>query len=121
MKKNNAAKKADIVTESFNEYMVEVLKDPEEAQAFLEVVLEEHEKDPDPQALMFALRDIAKAQGGIGKLAQRTKVSRPHLYEILASKHSPRLDTALDIFSGLGFRVRLERVRRHAPKKRATA
>lgn len=117
MKKNNAAKKTDRVTGSFNERMVEMLKDPEEAQAFLEVVLEEYEKDPDPQALMFALRDIAKAQGGIGKLAKTTRVSRPHLYEILASKHSPSLDTALDIFSGLGFRVRLEPIRRQAKKR----
>ena len=113
------------ITAHFNERMVEILKDPEEAQEFLEVVLEEYEKDPNTRALMLALRDIAQAQGGIGKLAQRTRVSRPHLYEILASKHSPSLDTALDIFSGLGFRVRLEPVRgyraRARKKKRAIA
>ena len=60
------------------------------------------------QVLMIALGDIAKAQGGIGKLAKRLKVSRPHLYEILSGKHSPRLDNTLDIISGLGFKVKLE-------------
>ncbi|MDP3995088.1 MAG: transcriptional regulator [bacterium] len=113
------------ITSSFRDDLVEDLKDPIEAQAFLEAMLEGYEKDRDTQLLMLALRDIAVAQGGIGKLAQRTRVSRPHLYEILASKHSPSLDTALDIFSGLGFRVRLESVRAPRPrvrkKKRAVA
>ncbi len=111
-------KKLSGITASFNERMVEILKDSDEAQAFLEVVLEEYEKDPNTRALMLALRDIAVAQGGIGKLAQRTRVSRPHLYEILASKHSPSLHTALDIFSGLGFRVRLEPIQRRTARAR---
>ncbi len=108
------------ITSSFRDDLVEDLKDPEEAQAFLEAMLEGYEEDHDTQMLMLALRDIAVAQGGIGKLAQRTRVSRPHLYEILASKHSPSLHNALDIFTGLGFRVRLEPIRRRR-RKRAVA
>jgi probable addiction module antidote protein len=95
-------------TESFREGLIEDLKDQEEALAFLETILEEYEKDGDTKLFMMALRDIAEAQGGIGKLAKRIKVSRPHLYQVLASKHSPRLDTMLDIISGLGFRIKLE-------------
>ena len=60
------------------------------------------------------MRDVAEAQGGIGKLAKKTTISREHLYDILASKHNPRLDNWLDILSGLGFRVRLE------PQKKPT-
>jgi len=112
-------------TASFHDDLVEDLKNPKEAQAFLEAILEEYEKDGDTRAFLSALGVVAEAQGGIGKLAKTTRVSRPHLYEILASKHNPRLDTMLDIFSGLGFRIRLEPVR--APracarkKKRAIA
>lgn len=95
-------------TGSFREGLIEDLKDPEEALAFLEVVLEEYQKDKDEKALMMALGDIARAQGGIGKLAKRLKISRPHLYQILSGKHHPRLDNALDIISGLGFKIRLE-------------
>lgn len=96
------------ITSSFDDHLLENLKDTEEALAFLEVVLEEYQKDKDERILMMALGDIAKAQGGIGKLAKRLKISRPHLYEILAGKHSPRLDNTLDIISELGFKVRLE-------------
>lgn len=108
-------------TASFHEGLVEDLRNPKEAQAFLEVILEEYEKDGDIKAFLSALGVVAEAQGGIGKLAKATRVSRPHLYEILASKHTPSLHTALDIFSGLGFRVRLEPIRRRRAKKRAVA
>ena len=95
-------------TGNFREGLIEDLKDPDEALSFLEVILEGYQEDKDERILMMALGDIAKAQGGIGKLAKRLKISRPHLYEILAGKHSPRLDNTLDIISGLGFKVRLE-------------
>jgi len=96
------------ITSSFRDDLIEELKDPDEALSFLEVVLEEYQKDKDDKIFMMALGDIAKAQGGIGKLAKRLKISRPHLYEILAGKHSPSLDNTLDIISGLGFKIRLE-------------
>ncbi len=100
-------------TRSYDEWLIERLKDPEEARGYLEASLEEYEKDGDTMALLLAMRDVAQAQDGIGQLAKRTNVSRKHLYDILASKHQPRLDHLLSILSGLGFRVRLER--QHVP------
>lgn len=70
---------------------------------------EAYESDGNTEALLLTMRDVAEAQGGIGELAKRTAVSREHLYEILAGKYNPRLDNWLNILSGLGFRVRLER------------
>lgn len=97
-------------TTSYEEGLIDDLKDPEEAKAYLEAAFETYEKDGDTGALLLAMRDVAEAKGGIGELAKRTSISRQHLYEILASKHNPRLDNWLSILSGLGFRVRLERV-----------
>jgi probable addiction module antidote protein len=96
-------------TTSFTENLLKRLQDPEFAQYYLEAALKDYEKDGDMESLLLAMRDVAEAQGGIGKLAKRTKVSREHLYDILAGKHIPRLDKVLDILSALGFRVRLER------------
>jgi len=96
-------------TTSYEEELIEDLKDPMEAQAYLEAAFEAYEKDGDTEALLLAMRDVAEAQGGIGELAKRTSISRQHLYDILASKHNPRLDNWLSILSALGFRVRLER------------
>ncbi len=95
-------------TTKYEDDLIEDLKDPEEAQAYLEAAFEAYEEDSDTEALLLAMRDVAKAQGGIGKLAKRTGINRQHLYDVLASKHNPRLDNLLGILSGLGFRVRLE-------------
>jgi len=95
-------------TTSYEEELLEDLKDPEEAQAYLEAAFESYEEDGDTEAFLLAMRDVAEAQGGIGELAKRTSISRQHLYDIFASKHNPRLDNWLNILSGLGFRVRLE-------------
>ena len=96
-------------TTSYEANLIERLKDAELAQAYLETAFDSYEKDGDTEALLLAMRDVAEAQGGIGQLDKRTSISRQHLYEILASKHNPRLDNWLSVLSGLGFRVRLER------------
>lgn len=95
-------------TASYKDILLERLKDPELAQAYLEAAVESYEGDGNSQALLLAMRDVAEAQGGIDELARRTSVSRQHLYDILASTHNPSLDDWLHILSGLGFRVRLE-------------
>ena len=96
-------------TTNYEDNLLGRLRDPELAQAYLEAAFDSYEKDGNTEALLLAMRDVAEAQGGIGQLAKRTAISRQHLYEILASKHNPRLDNWLSILSGLGFRVRLER------------
>ena len=96
-------------TRSYEEDLLEDLKDPAEAQSYLEASLEAYEEDSDTAALLLALQHVAKAQGGIGKLAKQTGINREHLYEMLAGKHNPRLDNLLAILSSLGFRIRLER------------
>lgn len=107
-------------TTSFKENLLKALQDPDEARAYLEVALEAYEKDRNTDALLLAMRDLAEAQGGIGKLAKRVEVSREHLYDILASRHTPRLDTTISILSALGFRLRLER-QRLSPSRTTTA
>ena len=96
-------------TRSYEEGLLQDLKDPEEAHSYLEASLEAYEEDGDTAAFLLALQYVAKAQGGIGKLAKQTGISREHLYDMLAGKHNPRLDNLLAILSSLGFRIRLER------------
>ncbi len=49
-----------------------MLKDPAEAAAYLEAVIE----DDDQAALMLALRQVAQARGGIAEIARRAKLTR---------------------------------------------
>ena len=95
-------------TTSYENGLIEDLKDPDEAKNYIEASLLAYEEDGNTNALLLALGHVAKAQGGIGQLATRIDISRQHLYDILASKHQPRLDNMLSILSALGFRIRLE-------------
>ncbi|MEP6483225.1 MAG: addiction module antidote protein [Rudaea sp.] len=68
---------------------------------FLEAVLE----DGDPRALPRALRNVADALGGLGKLAERTGLSRETLYRTLSERGNPRYDTLFNILTAFGLRV----------------
>ena len=103
-------------TASYEENLIRHLQDPELAQLYLETAFESYQEDRDADALLLAMRDVAEAQGGIGKLAKKTKISHEHLYNMLDSKDDPGLGNWLDILSGLGFRVRLEQ--RKTPSKK---
>ncbi len=46
---------------SYHPYLIESLKDPEEAAGYIEAIMEE--KDPEPQLLRRALSNIAEALG----------------------------------------------------------
>lgn len=92
----------------FREYHVEKLKNPKAAKVYLEVALEEFEKDHDKETFLKALRDVAEAQGGLSHLAERTRLNRQNLYKALSIKGNPKLDTIGTILHGLGFRLSVE-------------
>ncbi len=95
----------------FKDYHIEKLRDPEEARVYLDVALEEYQQDGDTEAFLLALRDVTEAQGGITKLAERTKLNRQNLYKALSSKGNPKLQTVETILHGLGFRLSVEPVK----------
>ena len=67
--------------------LIERLKDPSEAAAYLEAVLEEG----DQAAIMLALRQIAQARGGIAEIARRAKLTREATYKMLSKSGNPEL------------------------------
>ncbi|OIO45604.1 transcriptional regulator [bacterium (Candidatus Gribaldobacteria) CG10_big_fil_rev_8_21_14_0_10_37_21] len=85
------------------------IQNPCFSKIYLETAFEEYQKDGDTKPLLLAMRDVAEAQGGIGKLAKKTSINRQHLYDVLANKHNPKLDNWLNILSALGFKIKLER------------
>ena len=92
----------------FEKHHQEFLSDPERAKAYLEVALDEYEKDQNSEAFLLALRDVAEAQGGLGKLAEQANLNRGHVYQALSREGNPRLDTMEKILHSLGFRLSIE-------------
>lgn len=90
-------------TGNYEEWLIDSLKNKKEAAAYLQVALEEYQDDGDLEAFLLALRHVADAQGGIGKLSQRTHLNRESLYKTLSSKGNPKLQTIGILLKGLGF------------------
>ena len=90
-------------TGSHEEWLINSLKKKKEAAVYLQVALEEYQNDSDLEAFLMALRHVAEAQGGIGKLAKKTHLNRESLYKTLSSKGNPKLQTIGLLLKGLGF------------------
>ena len=91
-------------SKSYQSDLINALKDPLEAQEYLNAALE----DGNPEVFLLALRDVAEARlGGIKQLADVTKLNRESLYRMLSEKGNPELNSLNVILSTLGFRLAL--------------
>lgn len=89
-------------TISHRDWLVKHLAaNPEEAVAFLNSVAE----DGELKYLLMALRDVVEAQGGIGKLARKTGLSRTTLYKTLSPTGNPEVGTLDAILAVYGIRI----------------
>lgn len=95
-------------THSYEEWLIETLKDHDRAVAYLNAALEESLKgDAESQALLLlALRDVAEAQGGIAKIAKKAHLGRESLYKTLSSKGNPSLSTLTALAHAMGLELR---------------
>jgi probable addiction module antidote protein len=99
----------------FREDLLESLKDPEEAQGYLEAAL----ADGDAGLFLEALKDVAEAQGGVTKIARQAKLHRTGLYRFFSPKGNPTYRNLRTVMDALGFRFRLERkTKRARPRAR---
>jgi probable addiction module antidote protein len=69
---------------SFDDYMVESMKDPVQAAAYIEAVIDLE----DPAALLVALRHVAKAHG-MAEVARRADVGDKTLFKALSATGNP--------------------------------
>ena len=102
-----------------DEILLREWSDPKRARFVIKLALEEFEEDNDLEALLDTLRLVAKAQGGLAKLARKASVSRQALHEALSSKGNPRLRTFKNVIECLGLRIAIEPLK--SPVKLARA
>lgn len=96
----------------YHEDLIESLKDDNEAEAYLQVALEEYDEDGDYEAFMLALKNLAEAKGGINELSKKTHLNRQNLYRVLSKSGNPRLDTLSNIIHALGFRLTVTKAKK---------
>lgn len=76
------------------------MRDPAEAAAYLEAVIELD----DPAVLLVALRQIAKAHG-MAEVARRAELGEKTLFRALSDKGNPTLTTVRKVLHAVGLRL----------------
>jgi probable addiction module antidote protein len=91
----------------YEDWLIRRLKDPAEAAAYLEAVIEEG----DQAALMLALRQVARARGGIAEIARKAKLTREATYKMLSKSGNPELRSLTSILRATGLRFSVKPMR----------
>lgn len=91
----------DATVESFR-------KDPALAVRYLNSILE----DGDQEELMLALRRMAKAFGGVQKLAEDAELNANTLYRTLSSQGNPELKSLRAVLRAMGVQITVRPLRK---------
>ena len=90
-------------TLSYHDWLIDSLRNKKNALAYLQESLAAYQNDGNAESLLLALRHVAEAEGGIAKLAQKSKLHRVTLYRTLSARGNPTLQTVRLLFNTLGF------------------
>lgn len=85
---------------SYDDSLIVALRDPAEAAAFLDAVIEMD----DPSALLLALRQVAKAHG-MAEVARRAKVGEKTLFKALSENGNPTIATVHKVLHAVGLKL----------------
>lgn len=85
----------------YQDYLIQSLKDPQEAAGYLNAALD----DGDIDGFLEALRNVVEACGGMTKLAETSSKSRNSLYKTVKNTGNPYLRNTNEILHALGFHL----------------
>lgn len=90
---------------NYEAYLIESLKDPKEALAYLNATL----MDEDPQVFLLALEQVRAARG-ITKteLARETGLNRENLYRMFSVTGNPKLTNLKSVLNNLGLELAIQ-------------
>lgn len=89
---------------SYTDQLVEDLKDPVEAAAYLQAAIEEGDRE----ALLVAMRHVTAAHGGMTAIAQQTGLSRESLYRAFSRRGNPTVATLSSVLAATGLRLSVQ-------------
>ncbi len=93
------------MTRTFEDFLIEDFKSPQEALSFFQVAIEAFLENNHLTHFNNALELIIKSQGSVTNFAKNTGINRTHLYKILNSKSEPKLSTLKNILGQLGYKI----------------
>jgi probable addiction module antidote protein len=91
-------------TTTYQEDLIEALKDPREAAAYLNAAMEEDDR----AVFLLALRNVAAAHGGMKSIAEKARLNRENLYRMLSEKGNPEIKSVLSLLQSMGLKLTIE-------------
>lgn len=102
--------KVDKTHRSHDDAVVDMLRnDPSFAIEYLNAALDEQDEIGGREALLAALRQIAKAQG-FSSIAAKAGVPRESVYRALSPSGNPRVSTLLAVLKASGLKLAVQPV-----------
>ncbi len=86
---------------SYHSYLIESLKDPAEAAAYLDAVLE----DGDLEHILLALKNVAEARKDLISAANELDLDWENCYQLLAQGETPTLQAIATLLNKLGLKL----------------
>lgn len=91
---------------TFKEDLIERLKKPKSAQAYLDAAV----ADGDPDLFLEALKNVAEAHGGMSHVARKVHLDRAGLYRMFSSNGNPTYRNLRNVLEALGYRFKIEKI-----------
>jgi DNA-binding phage protein len=90
-------------SDTYRDFLIQSLQDPEEAATYLEAILEE--EDPEPELLRVALLNVAEALGKADDISEKRKFYSRTLDEILSQSGSQEVYGLTNWLNSLGLKL----------------
>jgi len=98
---------------SYDELLMDMLRDENRALAYLNAALDESDR----RVFLIALRNVTQAQGGVAKVASRSGLNRESLYRALSERGNPSVQTLSAVLAALGARFGVARMKQPGIRK----
>ena len=85
--------------------LLQRLADSQYAATYLKAALDETLSDGNTEAFLLALKNIVEATGSTQKIANKSNISRQHLYRILSGDDNPTLETLTSVLQAVGLTI----------------
>ncbi|TVP61261.1 MAG: transcriptional regulator [Nodularia sp. (in: Bacteria)] len=90
-------------SDSYQDYLIESLQDPEEAAAYIEAILEA--ENPETGLLTSALKDVIDAQLKMNNLSAPAKLKWEELNQMLLKSGGAEIYSLVGLLDALGFKL----------------
>ena len=89
---------------TYQEDLIEALKDPQEAAAYLNTAMDEDDR----AVFLLALRNVAEAHGGMALVAEKARLNRENLYRMLSKQGNPEIKSVLSLLRSMGLKLSIK-------------